>query len=145
MKRLAAFIVMASLALAGCGGDSSAPVDHSAPLGAWGGGAADKPGSLASLSLTATGGHFDFYCGQNADLSQPLQTDSAGRFDVTGTATLGFAAPSPQPTHFVGTVTNQVMTVTLQVTPIVGTPYTSGPYTVTFGQTAPAFQGTCPG
>ncbi len=144
---LAAF---AGIVLAGCGGGGSSnvsQVEHTAPIGMWGG-VLVSDATPATLTLTISGGQFVFPCGQTATLAQEVQPDSSGHFSVPGTASLGFLpqpASIPLPTQFTGTVTNHVMTVTLNVTPTSGSPYTLGPYTVTLGQTAPMFQGACPG
>ena len=139
---------LAACTLAGCGGSSSDGVSqpgHTAPTGMWGGSLVSDANQPATLTLTASGGHFAFLCGQIADMTQAVQPSSAGSFSVAGTSKLGFAGSSAQSTRFTGTVTNHVMTVTLSVTPAVGASYTNGPYTVTLGQTAPTFQGACPG
>ena len=148
MKRIAP-VLFAALALAGCGGSSSTnnvtQVEHTAPVGMWGGTLVGSAVMPATLTLTTGGGQFAFACGQSATLTQQVQPDSSGQFSVAGTSTTGFTPLSSQPTRFNGTVTNHVMTVTLTITPVSGTPYTNGPYTVTLGQTAPTFQGACPG
>ena len=152
MKQIAAVLLAASLSLifAGCGGSSSTnnvtQAEHTAPVGMWGG-VLESDASPATLTLTTSGGHWVFVCGQTADMTQEVQPDSAGRFSVPGSITYaGLVLPSPsQPAQFNGTVTNHVMTVTLTVTPATGTSYTLGPYTVTLGQAAPIFQGACPG
>lgn len=142
----------AGLVLAGCGGsggsaDNVSQVGHTAPAGMWGGVLVSNA-SPATLTLTTSGGHFAFVCGQTADMTQEVQPDNSGYFSVAGTTNLSSLPqvnPVLAPTQFTGTVTNHVMTVTLTVTPASGTPSTSGPYTVTLGQTAPIFQGACPG
>lgn len=154
MKQIVAALSAAffGLALAGCGGSSNtgnvSQAEHTAPTGMWGG-VLVSDASPATLTLTTSGGHFAFVCGQTADMTQEVQPDSSGHFSVAGSITLsGLPLASPaaaQPTQFSGTVTNHVMTVTLTVTPATGTPYSLGPYTVTLGQAAPAFQGACPG
>ena len=144
-----ALIPLSVLALAGCGGSSSTnnvtQVEHTAPVGMWGGALVSDATMPATLTLTTHGGQFAFACGQSATLTQQVQPDGSGHFSVAGTSTTGFTPLSSQPTRFNGTVTNHVMTVTLTITPASGTPYTQGPYTVTLGQTAPPFQGACPG
>lgn len=146
---LAAF---AGFALAGCGGSGGSNnnvsvAEHTAPVGMWGG-ILVSDATPTTLTLTTSGGHFVFVCGQTADITQEVQPDSTGRFSVPGDVTSG-GLPQPmssaQPAQFSGTVTNHVMTVTLTVTPTSGSPYTLGPYRVTLGQTAPTFQGACPG
>ena len=153
MKHIIAILSLAAagLAFAGCGGSESNSVqtDHSAPVGTWGGDATTISNgdysTVASLNLTPVGGHIAFRCYQPVDFSQPLQPNSAGQFQMTVMAALGFAAPTPQPTIFAGTVTNHKMTFTLQQTNINGAVSTFGPYTVTLGQAAPVFTGACPG
>jgi hypothetical protein len=153
MKHIIAILslVAAGLAFAGCGGSDSNSVqtDHSAPAGTWGAEAAavvtDDYSTVVGVNLTPAGGHIAFKCFQPIDFSQPLQPDSAGQFQMTVTAALGFAAPTPQPTLFAGTVTNHKMTFTLQQTGLNGAVYTYGPYTVTLGQAVPVFTGVCPG
>lgn len=145
----ASLLLIAGIALAGCGGshsnDNVSNVGHTAPIGSWGG-TLTSNATPATLTLTNSGGHFDFSCGQTADITQPVQPDSTGRFSVPGTATLGYVPNRPaQKAQFTGTVTNHVMTVSLLVTPTTGSAFTDGPYTVTFGQAAPIFQGACPG
>lgn len=144
-------MAFAALALAGCGGNSNtnnvSVAEHTAPVGPWGG-VLVSDASPATLTLTMSGGHFAFVCGQTADMTQEVQPDSSGHFSVAGSTTyagLVQASPAAQPTQFTGTVTNHVMTVTLKVTPASGNPYALGPYTVTLGQAAPIFQGACPG
>ena len=112
------------------------------------GGVLVSDASPATLTLTTSGGQFVFPCGETAALTEEVQPDSSGHFSVAGTTTLSVLpqiAPTTAPTQFTGTVTNHVMTVTLTITPASGTPYTNGPYTVTLGQSAPIFQGACPG
>lgn len=147
---LAAF---AGLTLAGCGGSGGgstnnvSQVEHTAPVGMWGG-VLVSDASPATLTLTTSGGHFVFPCGETATLAEEVQPDSSGHFSVAGSAAFGglpVGSSPPQPTQFSGTVTNHVMTVTLTVTPTSGSPYTLGPYSVTLGQAAPIFQGACPG
>ena len=146
------FATLAGFALAGCGGSGSSSsnvsqVEHTAPVGMWGG-VLVSDASPATLTLTTSGGHFVFPCGQTADMTEEVQPDSTGHFSVPGDVNLG-TLPQPtssaQPAQFSGTVTNHVMTVTLTITPTSGSPYTLGPYSVTLGQTAPTFQGACPG
>ena len=139
-----------TLALAGCGGSSStnnvSVAEHTAPVGLWGGTLESDVNRPAALTLTTAGGHFAFYCNQIADMTQEVQPDSSGHFSVAGNSTFGFLPQrTPEPTQFTGTVTNHVMTVTLTVTPASGASYALGPYAVTLGQTAPTFQGDCPG
>lgn len=150
MKTLACVLLAAAVpfALTGCGGSSSdgSSAGHTAPIGTWGGSLVSDATMPAALTLTASGGHFAFYCGQTADISQAIVPDSSGHFSAAGTVTFGFVPNPPhEPAQFIGTVTNHVMTVTLNVTPAAGTPYSDGPYTVTLGQAAPTFQGACPG
>ena len=145
-------IPLSVLTLAGCGGSGGSnnnvsQVEHTAPIGMWGG-VLVSDATPATLTLTTSGGQFVFPCGQTATLTQEVQPDSTGHFSVAGDVNLG-GLPQPsssaQPAQFTGTVTNHVMTVTLTVTPTSGSPYTLGPYSVTLGQTAPTFQGACPG
>ncbi len=154
MKQLTAalFAAFFSLVLAGCGGSSKnnngnvSVAEHTAPVGMWGGALVSDANMPAALTLTTSGGHFAFYCNQIADMTQEVRPDSSGHFSVAGNATFGFLPQrTPDPAQFSGTVTNHVMTVTLTVIPAKGTPYPLGPYTVTLGQTAPTFQGDCPG
>ena len=152
-KIVPAFLIaFTSLTLAGCGGSGGSnnnvsQVEHTAPIGMWGGTLVSNA-MPATLTLTASGGHFVFPCGQTADMTEEVQPDSTGHFSVPGDVNLG-GLPQPsssaQPAQFTGTVTNHVMTVTLTITPASGNPYTLGPYSVTLGQTAPIFQGACPG
>ena len=142
-------IAIVVLALAGCAGsrstDNVSNAQHTAPIGSWGG-TLTSDATPATLTLTGSGGHFVFPCGQTADMTQAVQPDSSGRFSVAGTVTFGYVPnPPPQKARFTGTVTNHVMTVSLTVTPTTGSVFTDGPYTVTLGQTAPTFQGDCPG
>jgi hypothetical protein len=141
-------LALFSLSVAGCGGsgvERALVIDHSIPQGVWGGGQAGTDSSLATLHLTASSGHFDFYCGEVADFTQPLTPDATGRFDVAGTSHFGFTPPSPTPTRITGTVTDQKMTVTFTETFPNGTQGVEGPFTLVFGQAAPPMQGVCPG
>ncbi len=146
---LAAFV---ALALTGCGGSGStgnvSQAEHTAPVGMWGGTLVSDVTMPATLTLTTSGGHFVFVCGQTADMTQEVQPDSSGHFSAAGNITnaaLPQVSPTALPAQFSGTVTNHVMTVTLTVTPASGASYSLGPYAVTLGQAAPAFQGACPG
>lgn len=146
----ALLIACAGLALSGCGGSGGSAnnvsqVEHTAPTGMWGGALVSDATMPATLTLTTSGGQFVFVCGQTADMTQEVQPDSSGHFSVAGTAAGSLPQASALPAQFSGTVTNHVMTVTLTVTPASGSAYTLGPYTVTLGQTAPTFQGACPG
>ena len=150
----AAFLAAAAgLALAGCGGSggsnsSVSQAGHTAPVGMWGGALVSDATMPATLTLMTSGGQFVFTCGEAASITQEVQPDSSGHFSVAGTTNLSIlpqANPTLVPTQFTGTVTNHVMTVTLTVTPAGEPAYTDGPYTVTLGQTAPTFQGACPG
>ncbi len=142
---------LTGLALTGCSGSGGSnsnvsQVKHTAPVGMWGGTLVSNAAQPATL--TTLGGYFVFACGQTADMTQEVQPDSSGHFSVPGSAAFGglpAGSSPPQRTQFTDTVTNRRMTVTLTVTPANGTPFTTGPYTVTLGQTAPAFQGACPG
>lgn len=149
MKPLALMLLAAVIpfALAGCGGSNDNILDaaHTAPIGNWGSKLIGN-GFPSMLTLTNNGGHFDFSCNQTADMTQAVQPDSTGHFSVPSTVIFGFFPnPQPQKAQFAGAVTNHVMTVSITVTPTTGSAFTDGPYTVTFGQTAPAFQGACPG
>ena len=137
-----ATLAAALLPLSGCGGSSSSGAS-SPPAnlqGNWGGGTSENP---AALTLTATGGNLTFACGDADVLTQPLTADATGNFDVVATQHIPLLTPIsggyPQ-VHLVGTVSGN--TITLHEV------YASGsgtPFTVTYGKSAPTFNGACPG
>ncbi len=135
----AAFLL---LPLAGCGGSSSssAPSPPANLVGTWGGGTSEAP---ALLTLTATGGNLAFACGSGDVLTQPLTAGAGGAFDVVATQHSSLFVPVsgvyPQ-VHLVGTVSGN--TITLHEVDASGT---GTAYTVTYSQSAPTFNGACPG
>ena len=133
-------LLPAALLAAGCGGSSSTfpPANL---VGTWGGGTTITP---AALTLSTTGGALNFPCGAADVLNQPLSVDSAGHFDVTATVHLSVpTVPVPGGTlpqvHLVGTVTGRTMTISEVYASGTGTAYT-----LTYGQSAPSFNGACP-
>lgn len=128
------------LPLAGCGGSSSSGTNNppTSLQGSWGGGTSENP---AALTLTATGGTLAFACGNEDVLAQPLVPNADGSFDVVATEHIPLFTPVsggyPQ-IHLIGTVSGS--TITLHEV------YASGPgttYTVTYGKSAPTFNGAC--
>ena len=131
-----AALVPALLMLAGCGGSSSSTPPANL-LGTWGGGTSESP---AVLTLTPTGGTLAFDCGAADTLTQPLVAGTNGSFDVVATVNPGLPAGPLPPIHLVGTVSGNTITLH-EVT-------ASGPRAnlmVTYGKSAPAFNGACPG
>ncbi len=132
----AAVLAAALLPLAGCGGSSSSSPPASL-LGTWGGGTSEAP---AVLTVTSIGGNLAFACGAADVLTQPLVAGANGSFDVVATVIPGIPAGPLPPIHLVGTVSGN--TITLHEV------YASGSganLTVTYGKSAPAFNGSCPG
>ena len=128
------------LMLAGCGGSSSSTINPPTNLqGTWGGGTSEAP---AVLTLTSTGGTLAFACGAEDVLTQPLVANADGTFNVIATEhipLLGAINGMYPQVHLVGTVSGS--TITLHGV------FTSGPgpsYTVTYGKSAPTFNGACP-
>ena len=129
-------LAAALLPLAGCGGSSSSNPPANL-LGTWGGGTSEAP---AVLTVTSTGGNLAFACGAADVLTQPLVAGANGSFDVVATVNSGIPSGLLPPIHLAGTVSGK--TITLHEV------YASGPganLTVTYGKSAPAFNGSCPG
>lgn len=127
--------------LAGCGGGGASPGGPQPPanlVGIWGGGTTESP---AALSVTATGGTLSFACGAADTFTQPLTTDGQGSFDVAATQKSALAMAGPQTkVHLTGTVSRRTMTLhEVFASGLAGTTYT-----LTFGQAAPQFNGSCP-
>ncbi len=132
----AAALAAALLPLAGCGGSSSSSPPANL-LGTWGGGTSEYP---AVLTVTPTGGTLAFACGAADVLTQPLVAGANGAFDVVATEHLSIPSSSMPTVHLVGTVSGK--TITLHEV------YASGSgtnLTVTYGKSAPIFNGSCPG
>lgn len=136
----AAALAAALLPLAGCGGSSSSPAPPANLQGSYGGGTSENP---AALTLTAAGGTLALACGSEGVLTQPLVPSANGTFDVLAAVHIPLFMPIsgtyPQ-VHLVGTVSGS--TITLHEVSASG-PGT--PYTVTYGKSAPTFNGSCPG
>jgi hypothetical protein len=101
--------------LAGCGGggsgsSSSAPAPLTvAPSGTLG-------GQNIGLTVTPTGTMVKLPCGASGAITQPLNLDANGNFNVPGTLTSGGASPSTITATYVGKVTNNTIHVTITPT-----------------------------
>ena len=141
MKNVWLFAALAALPLAGCGGSrsSSPPSPPASLVGTWGGGTSEAP---ALLTLTATGGSLALTCGTEDVLTGPLLPGDGGMFDVAAAQhipiymSVGGAYPQ---VHLVGTVSGSMITLHEFSASGVGPSYS-----VTYGQSAPSFNGPCP-
>jgi hypothetical protein len=118
-------VILAAIALLGCGASLHQPLE---PLlvGTWG-------GDNAGLIATDSSAHIHIGC-TAGDIHQQLVADSLGRFDVPGiyniTAYPVYRGPD-HPARFSGRIVGRVMSLTVTLT---DTAVTLGPVQLTFGK-----------
>jgi hypothetical protein len=111
------FLFLAGL-LAGCGGGrdtpTSSPQNRAVPIGTWG-------GNGIAVTVNTGGATVEFDCAHGT-IDHPMTTDSAGRFSLSGTyvqehgGPIGPEPPDRHPAIYDGSVSGNVMTVTITLT-----------------------------
>lgn len=101
-------------------------------VGRWG-------GRHVGMEVTGEGAQLDFDCA-HATISQPLNIDANGNYDVTGLYTPEHGGPvrlgedtSGQPAHFKGRLTGKSLTLTITLD---GSSESIGPFTLEQGKYA---------
>ena len=111
--RLAILFVLGTVSASACGGGPTTP--SRPPVGSWG-------GDHISLTVTDAGGHAEFDCA-HGDIPNPWVVDSRQTFTVRGTyvrdrggPVLIGEPPDSHPANYVGSVTADTMTLTVELT-----------------------------
>ena len=133
------FSLVLAFGLAGCGGGGGSSSSTPAPLTAAPQGAVG--GQDIALTVTATGASVKLACGATGTITQPLNLDSTGHFDVPGTVMSAGASPTTISADYAGTTDGKTIHVTITTTGA-GVISSSKTYDLTYGQTA-TFTGSC--